>query len=64
MKRKAESAQIESEDVAAVNVLNTGDKDSKARNINIDDLNVFMPREGNESLKHEVKYIKKDERLC
>jgi hypothetical protein len=46
MNRKAESAQIESEDVAAVNVLNTGDKDSKARNIKIDDLNVFIPREG------------------
>jgi hypothetical protein len=43
MNRKADRAQIESEDVAAVNVLSTGDRDSRARNTKIDDLNVFIP---------------------
>jgi len=35
------SAQIESEDVDAVSVFITGDKDNSARNANIDDLRVF-----------------------
>jgi hypothetical protein len=34
---------MESEDVAAVNVLKTGERAIKARNINIDDLRVFTP---------------------
>ena len=41
MNRHAESAQIESEDVDAVSVFITGDKDNSARNANIDDLTVF-----------------------
>jgi len=40
--RKAESAQMESEDVAAVNVLSTGDKDIRARNIIMDDLRALI----------------------
>jgi len=39
--RHAASAQIESEDVDAVSVFITGDKDNSARNANIDDLTVF-----------------------
>ena len=41
MNRHAASAQIESEDVDAVSVFITGDKDNSARNANIDDLTVF-----------------------
>jgi hypothetical protein len=41
MNRHAASAQIESEDVDAVNVFITGDNDNSARNANIDDLTVF-----------------------
>ena len=41
--RKADKAQIESEDVAAVNVLNTGDKDINARKIRIEDLRFLIP---------------------
>jgi hypothetical protein len=41
MNRHAAIAQIESEDVDAVSVFITGDKDSSARNTNIDDLTVF-----------------------
>lgn len=43
MNKKAESAQTESEDVAAVNVRNTGESDTNARNINIEDFSVLMP---------------------
>ena len=39
------SAQIESEDVDAVSVFITGDRDSSARNANIDDLTVFASAE-------------------
>lgn len=39
------SAQIESEDVDAVSVFITGDKDNSARNANIDDLKVFASTE-------------------
>ena len=39
----ADKAQMESEDVAAVNVLKTGESDISARNINIDDLRVLTP---------------------
>jgi hypothetical protein len=41
MNRHAASAQIESEDVDAVSVFITGDRDNSARNANIDDLTVF-----------------------
>jgi hypothetical protein len=41
--RKADNAQMESEDVAAVNVLNTGDNDIRARNIKIDDFRALRP---------------------
>jgi len=41
MKSTAESAQIESEDVAAVKVLNTGESDMRARNIRIEDFTVL-----------------------
>ena len=41
MNRHAASAQIESEDVDAVSVFITGDRDSSARNAKMDDLTVF-----------------------
>lgn len=41
MNRHAANAHIESEDVDAVSVFITGDKDNSARNANIDDLTVF-----------------------
>jgi hypothetical protein len=41
--RKADNAQIESEDVAAVNVLSTGDNDMRARNIKMDDFKALRP---------------------
>ena len=41
MNRHAASAQIESEDVDAVSVFITGDKDSSARNANMEDFTVF-----------------------
>jgi hypothetical protein len=41
MNKHADKAQIESEDVAAVRVLRTGDSDNKARNTKIDDLNAL-----------------------
>jgi hypothetical protein len=43
MNKKAESAQMESEDVAAVSVRNTGESDINERKINIDDLSILMP---------------------
>ena|ERR1700722_17983297 len=43
MNKKADRAQMESDDVAAVNVLSTGERDNSARNIRMDDLNVFTP---------------------
>jgi hypothetical protein len=43
MNKKAERAQIESEDVAAVSVRKTGESDTSARNINIDDFSVLIP---------------------
>jgi hypothetical protein len=43
IKSAADSAQIESEDVAAVSVLRTGDNDMSAKNISIDDLIAFIP---------------------
>jgi len=39
----ADKAQIESEEVAAVSVLKTGDSDMSARNISIDDFNALTP---------------------
>jgi hypothetical protein len=39
--KKADIAQIESEDVAAVNVFKTGERAISARKINIEDLVVF-----------------------
>ena len=44
MNNDADNAQIESEDVAAVNVLKTGDNDNKAKNTKIEDLAVLAPR--------------------
>lgn len=41
MNSTAERAQIESEEVAAVNVLNTGESDIRARNIRIEDFTAF-----------------------
>jgi hypothetical protein len=41
MNRHAASAQIESEDVDAVSVFITGDKDNSARNANMEDFTVF-----------------------
>jgi hypothetical protein len=43
-KRHAESAQMESEDVAAVKVRKTGDNPIKARKTRRDDLIVLEPR--------------------
>ncbi len=43
IKRTADNAQIESEDVAAVSVLRTGESDMRAKNINIDDFKAFTP---------------------
>lgn len=40
--KNAERAQIESEDVAAVSVLSTGESDMSARNIKMDDLKALM----------------------
>lgn len=40
----ADNAQIESEEVAAVKVLKTGDNDISARNINMDDLMALRSR--------------------
>ena len=45
MNRHAARAQIESEEVDAVSVFITGDKDNSARNANIDDLTVFASAE-------------------
>ena len=41
MKSKAAKAQIESEEVAALNVRKTGERDIKTRNIMIDDFKVL-----------------------
>jgi len=41
MKSKAAKAQIESEEVAALNVRKTGESDIKTRNIMMDDLRVL-----------------------
>lgn len=41
MNKNAESAHMESELVAAVNVLNTGDNAIKARKTRMDDLTAF-----------------------
>jgi hypothetical protein len=49
MNRHAVSAQIESEDVEAVSVFITGDRDSSARNANIDDFTVFASVDGMET---------------
>lgn len=38
MKRAADNAHIESDDVAAVSVRSTGDSDNNARKTNMDDL--------------------------
>lgn len=46
MKRMADRAQIESDEVAAVNVLNTGDRDINARKINMDDFKALTPERG------------------
>lgn len=43
MNKIAERAHIESEDVAAVNVLNTGESDISARKISMDDFNALRP---------------------
>jgi hypothetical protein len=43
MNRIAEIAQMESDDVAAVRVFNTGDRDMRARKIRIEDLSVLIP---------------------
>ena len=43
--KHAVRAQIESDDVAAVNVLNTGESDIRDRNTRIDDLTVFAPEQ-------------------
>ena len=39
----ADSAQMESDEVAAVRVLRTGDRDMRARNIRIEDLTALTP---------------------
>lgn len=41
MNKEAERAHMESEDVAAVKVRKTGDKDMSTRNIMIDDFNTL-----------------------
>jgi hypothetical protein len=46
MNRHADSAHIVSEEVAAVTVLRTGVRDSKARNTRMDDLSVLAPDQG------------------
>jgi hypothetical protein len=43
MNRNTDTGQMESEDVAAVNVLSRGERDSRARNIKIEDLKDFTP---------------------
>lgn len=45
-KRHADSAQIESDEVAAVKVLKTGAMPMSARKTNRDDLNAFEPEDG------------------
>jgi hypothetical protein len=50
MNKKADRAQMESDDVAAVNVLSTGERDNSARNIRMDDLNVFTPAQQDASI--------------
>ncbi len=42
--KAADRAQIESEDVAAVRVLKTGERDINARNIKIEDLSVVTTK--------------------
>ena len=54
MNRHAASAQIESEDVDAVSVFITGDKDNSARNANIDDFTVFASTEKERRRKRPV----------
>jgi hypothetical protein len=56
MNRHAASAQIESEDVDAVSVFITGDKDNSARNANIEDFTVFASIDEPETagLVHEL----------
>jgi hypothetical protein len=43
MNRHAAKAQMESDDVAAVNVLSTGESDMSDRNTKMDDLIIFAP---------------------
>lgn len=43
MNKLAERAHIESDDVAAVSVRNSGDSASNAKNTRIDDLTAFAP---------------------
>ena len=59
MNRIAERAHIESEEVAAVSVLSTGESDTRARKTRMDDLRVLMSVMM--SKKHYVKVkIKKE----
>ena len=44
MNKHAESAQIESEDVAAVRVFRTGDNDISVRNTRMEAFTVFAPK--------------------
>ena len=43
MNKEADSAQMESEEVAAVRVLSTGDNDIRARNTRMEAFSVFAP---------------------
>jgi|ERR1700691_5496501 hypothetical protein len=47
MKRHADKAQMESDDVAALKVFSTGDNAIRARKTKIDDLSVFVPAHNN-----------------
>lgn len=56
MKSTADNAQMESEDVAAVKVRKTGDRDMRAKNIMMDGFNILRSEKKEKS--NESPYVK------
>lgn len=55
-KRDADSAQIESDEVASVSVLRTGDVTTSMRNTSMDDLIALTPRMSSKRPYHQNRY--------
>ena len=51
MNKQAASAHIESDDVAAVNVLNTGERPKSAKKTKIDDFTTLAPARENQMFR-------------